>query len=529
MVKALVDVPGPHKNSLAIARDTRQFEGMSPTPNSPIGQTHTLQDLEQVLRRTFGHSQWRSGQREILEQVVSNNSVLGLLPTGGGKSLCFQLPALLWGGQGRLVLVVSPLIALMQDQLKKAKSFGIAARALHSQMRREEREEVLARVEAGEFQLLLVTPERLRKPQFTQALQGRQVSLLVVDEAHCVSQWGHDFRPDYSRIGEFRAKVGEPPVLALTATATPRVQSDIRKELRMEKATLVDVGMNRPELALSVRETYGVESKLEEMVPLLEANKGWVIVYFSLISTLEKFSEVLQRKQVVHGVYHGNLPRDVRSSGLKWFQNSETGVMLATPAFGLGVDRANVRTVIHAEIPGSLEAYFQEVGRAGRDGLDARAVLLLDEDDVLVQMDFVKWANPEPSFVRKVYGLIRDHSERVAQEGNEFLREQMSFHNKRDFRLETALNQLERAGYLEVDPKGRRWHLARQSDPSEEEWQSWMSDASQQLRLKEAQKRLLTILQWAKSEDCRMGSLLGYFGKDQGGEWQCGKCDNCLD
>jgi len=360
-------------------------------------------NLHELLKRNFEFSSFRGEQEEILRKVWANEDLLALMPTGMGKSLCFQFPAKIREG---LVIVISPLIALMQDQVLKAKDLNISATCLNSTLTRDEREQRQERLAKGDYKLLYVTPERFRKPEFLKAIEGRKIQLLAVDEAHCISQWGHDFRPDYSRVGEFRELLGNPPTIALTATATPEVQKDILAKLRIPEAQIISAGIERPNLALNVHDVYGIDEKIRAMVALRHQHGGKAIIYCSLIQTLKKISSSLNRLGIKNLVYHGDLSPQDRKRNQKAFIHEEAPLMVATPAFGLGIDKANVRLLIHTEVPSTLESYFQEVGRAGRDGLESSCHLLYDQDDVSIQMEFLNWYHPEPEFIRKVYTLI---------------------------------------------------------------------------------------------------------------------------
>lgn len=484
-----------------------------------------MTNLEEILKSEFGYDSFRGDQKPILEAVLKGENSLALMPTGMGKSLCYQFPAKMESLRPKseksgLGLVISPLIALMQDQVEKAREHGIDAAFINSSLGKAEREERLEKLKNGRYQLLFVTPERFRKPEFLEALLGRKISLLSVDEAHCISQWGHDFRPDYSRIGEFRALLGNPPTLALTATATPTVQKDICQQLNIPEDHIFSSGIERPNLALNVHDVYGTDEKIRGIIGLRFQNPGPAIVYFSLIQTLYKFSEELDRLGMGHLMYHGQLPQDVRRKNQKQFIESQDALILATPAFGLGVDKENVRLLVHAEIPASLEAYYQEVGRAGRDGLPSQCHLFFDQDDVSIQMEFIKWANPDAAFVRQVYLLIQRGGPGLASDGMDFLRAQLNFYNKRDFRVETAVNLLERWGSLEADVSRLGFRAVQEPD------EKFYRELENKKRIQAQQQKLLQVVQWAQDNDkCRMVEIHEYFGHP--GK-PCGICDYCI-
>jgi ATP-dependent DNA helicase RecQ len=473
--------------------------------------------LAQKLSEHFGYSEFRGDQEAIILGVMQGRSALVLMPTGMGKSLCYQLPALLLPG---LTLVISPLIALMQDQVDQAQKHGLKASFISSTLGKEERERRYQQLAAGEFQLLYVTPERFRKPEFLHAIGTQTVSLLAVDEAHCISQWGHDFRPDYSRVGEFRERLGNPPTLALTATATAAVQKDILSQLHLEDAPTFSHALERPNLSLNIHDVYGLDEKIRGLVGLRHQITGPGIVYVSLIQTLYKASQELSKLGFKHLIYHGQLPPEERRRNQRQFLESGNEVILATPAFGLGVHKQDVRWMAHLEVPGSIEAYFQEVGRAGRDGKPSECHLFYDQDDVSIQMDFLKWANPEASFISQVYQLIKNGGPGLQDEGMDYLRRQMNFYNSRDFRVETAVNVLERWGSLAVDPKTRLGYR-----PVEEPSAEMLDEHTQKNRVRVQNEKLLEMVRLATQEEgCRMQTVLEYFDHSSA---PCGICDLC--
>ncbi len=362
-------------------------------------------NLEHTLRNQFGLERFRAGQREVIEQVLSGRDVLCVMPTGGGKSLCYQLPALLLPG---VTLVISPLIALMKDQVDTLNQRGLSATLINSTLDPADQRARIQEIEAGRHRLVYVAPERFRSPRFLSMMARIKPSLLAVDEAHCISEWGHDFRPDYARLGMARRQLGSPPCIALTATATDAVRRDIADQLSLNDPALFITGFDRPNLRYAAIEAGRDESKLQELRRALDQNHGPAIVYTSSRARCESVAGFLNdelRRETV--VYHAGLSREQRTIAQDRFMNGEAEIVVATNAFGMGVDKAEIRSVIHFNMPGTLEAYYQEAGRAGRDGLPALCLLLHSSSDRFLQELFIENEYPPRSAVYQVYEFLR--------------------------------------------------------------------------------------------------------------------------
>jgi ATP-dependent DNA helicase RecQ len=368
-----------------------------------------MQQARLALRRHFGYDDFRRGQVDVVQSVIDGRDTLGVLPTGGGKSLCYQVPALVLPG---LTVVVSPLISLMKDQVDRLMSRGVPAAFLNSTLRTEEVERRLISAERGLLKLLYVAPERLEGADLQRCLRRARLSLFAVDESHCISEWGHEFRPSFRRIADVTDTLGRPQTVALTATATPAVRSDILRQLRMRSPKVIVGGFDRPNLHYAVRECRTDAEKDRALLEELRSHEQPSIVYAPTRVLVERIARQLVRAGRNAAAYHGGLDDDVRRDVQDAFMSGQVHTIVATNAFGMGIDKPNVRLVVHYAMPGTPEAYYQEAGRGGRDGLPSHCVLLHSFKDRFTHEWFIRGTFPEQQLVDRVHRALL-----VAQRG----------------------------------------------------------------------------------------------------------------
>jgi ATP-dependent DNA helicase RecQ len=478
-------------------------------------------DLTATLRTRFGFAAFRPGQAKAIESLLAGEHALVVMPTGAGKSLIYQLTALLRPG---LTLVISPLIALMKDQVDGLSRQRIEAAYINSALPADEQSRRLRALAAGAYRLAYVSPERLRSAAFGEAVGRVSVSLLAVDEAHCISQWGHDFRPDYLQVGTARSLLGEPVTVALTATATPRVQDDIVQLLGLPSARRIVTGFNRPNLTFTVHYALGVEEKLRALRELLAALQGGAAIVY--VGTRHDAEEVADFVRCVARVearyYHAGMEAGERARVQEAFLAGDLPVVVATNAFGMGIDRADVRLVAHYALPGTLEAYYQEAGRAGRDGEPAQAVLLYAPKDRALQEWFIDNDAPAAAEVQALYQALRAPGRPTAWWTSEALSLATGL---AEVKVKVGLAQLEAAGSLErLGDAGLRMLLRVGA------WDGAAvraAAASVQERRRHRRAQLEAMVAYAEANGCRRRILLEYFG-DRGVAEADACCDNCL-
>lgn len=406
-----------------------------------------MSNIHQILKQYWGYDQFRPLQEEIIQSVISGKDTLALLPTGGGKSICFQVPGLYLSG---ICLVISPLIALMKDQVENLKRKGIKAAAIYSSMHYQEMDAILDNCIYGDCKFLYVSPERLQTAMFIERLKKMNISLLAIDESHCISQWGYDFRPTYLEIASIRSIIPDVPVMALTATATPQVVEDIQKKLKFKERNVFQKSFSRPNLIYVVLET---EDKLKKLSELLQKVEGSVVVYVRNRKRTRLICEYIQNAGFTAAFYHAGLDMETRSKRQEDWINNTYKIIVATNAFGMGIDKPDVRLVVHMDLPDSLEGYFQEAGRAGRDEKKAYAFALYNQADILDLEKSFKESYPPIETIRRIYESIGNYLELAEGSGQNqtFTLDLGRLFHHFELNSSTFFNSikfLERSGYL---------------------------------------------------------------------------------
>ena len=506
-----------------------------PNRTAPVNTTRTIEPaaslfstraIQSTLKKTFGLKQLREGQEGVIRRVLDGKNTLAVMPTGAGKSLCYQLPAMLLKGR---TLVVSPLIALMKDQCESLCERGIAAVQLNSALDAATLHAAEQAIADGSARIVLTTPERLSDPEFMALMQRHPTSLLVVDEAHCISQWGHDFRPAFLDIAAARRRLGKPTVLALTATATEAVADDVLKQLDIPRAGIVNTGAYRANLHYSVEQLEREDDKLARTLALVSQSTGSTLVYTATVKAAEAVYAALLEAGESVGRYHGKLNASERAEMQESFMKGDVRVMVATNAFGLGIDKPDIRFVLHYQMPSGLDAYYQESGRAGRDGQDSDCVLLFLRSDRAVQQFFMSGRYPSADDVLALYQGLHEPSPEKSGWTLAALHERL----RRPLnKLKVAISLLRRQRIASAGPAGEiRLSTTDVNDGALARLQSAYVE-----RREQDQAALEAMVLYAQTGRCRWHMLLEHLqtdgslaatGKQKVGLGQCNNCDNC--
>ncbi len=474
--------------------------------------------ISKLLRSIFGVERLRDGQQQVIDSVLDGRDTLAIMPTGSGKSLCYQIPARMLEGT---TVVVSPLISLMKDQLEKLEAMGIRAAQVNSSLNREEEEAALEGIRSTFHEIVFCTPERLANPEFLSVLREVKIALVVIDEAHCISQWGHDFRPAYLEMAASIDALGKPPVLALTATATEDVVADIGKQLGRTRMHVVNTGIYRPNLHYTVVQVTNNDERYARARELVQQAGGVGIVYAATVKAAEEMRDALDAAGESVTLYHGKLSASERKANQDLFMRGDKRVMVATNAFGMGIDKPDTRFVIHLQLPANLEAYYQESGRAGRDGFDADCTLLYFQDDKRVQQFFLVKHYPTSNDLQMIYEVVRSMAADVKPTTAAI---EEAIDELASSKLKVCLKLLKDGKLLRQNRKLE--YLVTASAPRAALFEELAGQyAHKQERDREALEQMVS---YAVSGFCRWKVLLDYFNDEVEGFEQCCKCDNCL-
>jgi len=497
--------PEGNASAATTERPVKLREGHFPLVPHPFPLTTSQKsvDLHEILKSVFGFSRFRANQEAVCRAAIDGRDLLLVMPTGAGKSLCYQLPAIARAGAA---LVISPLIALMDDQAAKLTALGLRVARIHSGLDRSVARQACVDYLQGNLQFLFIAPERLRVPGFKEMLAKRPLALIAIDEAHCISQWGHDFRPDYRMLGEYLPALRPAPVVALTATATPTVQADILAQLGMVRPARFIHGFRRDNLAIEVAELPMPERPAAICSLLADAGRRPAIVYATSRKGAEKLAQELSLR-LPAAAYHAGLEPETRERVQTAFLSGELEVVVATIAFGMGIDKADIRTVIHAGLPATLEGYYQEIGRAGRDGKPSRTYLMHSYADQRTHDFFLTRDYPPASHLERVFHALREDPQPVEE-----LREASKLGEEE---FDKALEKLEIHGGARVD-FGNNVTLGAAG---------WKKTYTVQAQHRAEQ--FARVLQYTESAGCRMASLVRHFGDEEDASHPCGVCDLC--
>ncbi len=482
-----------------------------------------IAEVQDVLRAVFGFEELRPGQDAIVGAIMSGRDSLAIMPTGGGKSLCYQLPALCRVG---LTVVVSPLIALMKDQVDALQARGVPAAAVNSSLGADEYRQVMGALRSGELRIIYVAPERFGQEGFMNLLRSLQVGLLAIDEAHCLSQWGHDFRPDYLRLGRVRQELGYPQTVALTATATDAVRQDILNTLQLNNPAVIISGFGRANLDFAITHCENRQAKFERIRQVIAKwRKG--IIYCSTRKNVMTVFEQISGSGANAVAYHAGMTDEEREFSQNAFISGRADVVVATNAFGMGIDRADVRFVLHFEIPGSIEAYYQEAGRAGRDGELSACELLFNHADLKTQEFFFEGSNPSVQTIRSVYNMLRSrcNSNGELQMTVDHMSEELG-KDVNPMAVGTSLAALIHAGAItRSDVPGSNTKLTRLTNRETPFAALPLDTAAIEEKARRDHAKIEAITRYAYSAGCRQRWILDYFGESTSGD--CGHCDVC--
>ena len=489
----------------------------------PTAASTPIHDAKMALQKYFGFREFLDGQETVMASILSGRDTMVIMPTGGGKSLCYQLPAMVMEG---VTVVVSPLIALMKDQVDALERRGIPATLINSSISLGEQQQRIDALRRGDYKLVYVAPERFRSRAFTNALRQVQIALVAIDEAHCLSQWGHDFRPDYMRLGEALAQMDRPQVVALTATATPEVREDILQTLALRDPFVTIRGFERPNLSLNIAHTKSNADKYERLRKIITQFKTGII-YCSTRKRVEEVGEELRAWKLKVIEYHGGLDDKERESRQTKFITKKADVAVATNAFGMGIDRSDVRFVVHFDVPGSVEAYYQEAGRAGRDGEPSQCDLFFNFADTKTQEFFIDGNNPSVDIIRNVYQTLLNaaDSNHEVQASIDDITERSGAKNS--MAIGSALSFLNRNDYIErFDIPGKRIRGTRLLQPNVLTRDLKFDVEALREKDRRDRSKLKAMVELCYDDKaCRQEQILRYFGETA--STPCGTCDVC--